>query len=75
MTEPTKEQLEARLEEIDTELQRLAKLANSYSVGNITVDNKGKIAELREEKQNIKRQINYLDTGLNPMLGPEQVVI
>jgi hypothetical protein len=75
MAEPTKEELEARRDAIDAQLERLIKLPNSYSVGSVSVNNAELISALRVERDNLVRAIRALDDGYNAMQGPEIVVV
>lgn len=68
---PTKENLQARRDQIDEQLERLIKLPKIYTVGRTTVDNGDLIRTLREERDNLERQIRSIDEPyLNSFNGP-----
>lgn len=75
MAVPTQQELEARRDQIEVELARLAKLPASYSVKGVTVDNAAHMEALRREQTIIKAQIQALEEPCkNIFNGPEIIV-
>lgn len=75
MSQPTKEELEARRDAIDAQLTSLSSLPRSYSIGKISVNNGDLITTLRAERDALERAIRSLEEGYNSMQGPELEVI
>lgn len=71
MATPTKEELEARRDQIDLQLARLIKLPAQYTVGRHTVNNSEMIETLRIERSNLERAIRTFDEPeYNSFNGP-----